>query len=74
LAYTARPFSAATAEKMGLVSKVIEGGRDAVIKSALQLAADIARKSPLAVAGTKHLITHARDHSCDLLISARAGH
>jgi len=62
LSYTARPFSASEAEKLGLVSKVVEGGRDAVTRSALELAAIIASKSPLAVAGTKHLITHARDH------------
>jgi delta(3,5)-delta(2,4)-dienoyl-CoA isomerase len=62
LAYTARPFSAAEAEKLGLVSKVVDGGRDAVTQSALELAVVIASKSPLAVAGSKHLITHARDH------------
>ncbi|KIJ63962.1 hypothetical protein HYDPIDRAFT_112451, partial [Hydnomerulius pinastri MD-312] len=63
LAYTARPFSSTEAEKLGLVSKVVEGGRDSVINAALQLARGIATKSPVAVSGTKHLLLHARDHS-----------
>ncbi|KAG5641352.1 hypothetical protein DXG03_005445 [Asterophora parasitica] len=63
LAYTARFFSAAEAEKLGLVSRIVEGGRDAVVAAALDLAKVIASKSPVAVAGTKHLITHSRDHN-----------
>ena len=63
LTYTARPFSAIEAEKLGLVSKVVEGGRDEVIKAALELAKLIATKSPVAVASSKHLISHSRDHS-----------
>jgi delta(3,5)-delta(2,4)-dienoyl-CoA isomerase len=62
LAYTARTFSAAEAEKLGLVSKVVEGGMDAVVNSALELAKVIASKSPVATLGTKHLLIHARDH------------
>ena len=60
---TARPFSAIEAEKFGLVSKVVKGGRDDVIKEALELAKLIASKSPVAVTSSKHLISHARDHS-----------
>ena len=63
LTYTARPFSAIEAEKLGLVSKVVEGGRDAVIKEALVLAKFIASKSPVAVSSSKHLISHSRDHN-----------
>lgn len=63
LTYTARTFSAAEAEKIGLLSKVVEGGRDEVVKAALELAKFIATKSPVAVSGSKHLITHSRDHS-----------
>lgn len=51
------------AEKFGLVSKIVKGGREEVIKEALDLAQLIAQKSPVAVASAKHLITHARDHS-----------
>jgi Enoyl-CoA hydratase/carnithine racemase len=63
LAYTARPFSAAEGEKIGLLSKVVGGGRDEVVRAALDLAKIIAQKSPIAVAGTKQLISHARDHT-----------
>jgi len=63
LTYTARRFSAVEAEKLGLVSKIVQGGREEVIKEALGLARFIAQKSPVAVASAKHLITHARDHS-----------
>lgn len=62
LTYTARAFSAAEADKLGLVSKVVPGGRDEVVHEALELAKFIAAKSPIAVTGSKHLITHARDH------------
>jgi len=63
LAYTGRMFSAEEALNLGLVSKVIQGGRDQVLQAALDLAKVIAAKSPVAVSGTKRLITHARDHS-----------
>jgi len=63
LAYTARTFSAAEADKLGLVSKVVDGGREGVVKAALELAKSIATKSPVAIAGTKRLLIHSRDHS-----------
>ncbi|KXN88377.1 Delta(3,5)-Delta(2,4)-dienoyl-CoA isomerase, mitochondrial [Leucoagaricus sp. SymC.cos] len=63
LAYTGRDFSATEAEKLGLVSRVLPGGRNEVVQAALELAKTIAKKSPIAVSGTKRLISHARDHS-----------
>ncbi|KAF8823214.1 Delta2-dienoyl-CoA-isomerase [Lentinula edodes] len=63
MAYTAEWFSASRAEQMGLVSKVVEGGREEVVASALELAKVIATKSPIAVTGTKRLLSHGRDHS-----------
>ena len=57
---------------MGLVSKVVEGGREEVIKEALELARLIATKSPVAVASAKHLISHARDHAVDENLSYTA--
>ncbi|KAI0762292.1 ClpP/crotonase [Fomes fomentarius] len=63
LTYTARNFSAAEAEKAGLVSRVVQGSRDEVVAAALETAKLIAEKSPIAVLGTKHLLQHARDHS-----------
>ena len=62
LTYTARPFSAEEALKLGLVSRVVEGGRDKVVKEALELAEEVARKSPVAVMSAKRLLIHARDH------------
>ena len=61
--YTARNFSAAEAEKLGLVSRIVEGGRDEVLAAALQTAQLIAEKSPIAVLGSKHLLLHAREHT-----------
>ncbi|KAF9523150.1 Delta2-dienoyl-CoA-isomerase [Crepidotus variabilis] len=63
LTYTARPFSAVEAEKIGLISKVVQGSREEVIKESLALAKEIASKTPIAVSSAKHLITHSRDHS-----------
>ncbi|KAJ6611252.1 Delta2-dienoyl-CoA-isomerase [Mycena sp. CBHHK59/15] len=63
LAYSARFFSAAEAEKLGLVSRVVPGSPADVVKAALELAALIASKSPIAVSGTKRILVHARDHS-----------
>ncbi|KAF9463984.1 Delta2-dienoyl-CoA-isomerase [Collybia nuda] len=63
LTYTGRNFSVAEADKLGLVSRVVEGGRDEVVTAALNLAKVIASKSPVAVSGAKHLITHSRDHT-----------
>ena len=64
LAFTARPFSAAEAEKCGLVSRVVPGSRDEVVAAALETAKLIAEKSPIAVLGTKRILLHARDHTC----------
>lgn len=69
LAYTARAFSAPEALSLGFVSKVVPGGRDEVIAAAVELATVIAQKSPIAVAGTKHLLLHARDHTCVLCLT-----
>jgi len=65
LAYTASNFDSETAEKIGLVSKVVQGGRDAVISAAIDLAKKIAANSPVAIAGTKRLLIHSRDHSVE---------
>lgn len=62
LAYSGRRFGATEALGWGLVNSV-HADRDAVIAAALALAADIAAKSPLAIAGLKQAITYARDHS-----------
>ncbi|KAF9025337.1 Delta2-dienoyl-CoA-isomerase [Hymenopellis radicata] len=63
LAYTSRIFTAPDAQKLGLLSKVVQGSRNEVVDAALELAKVIASKSPIAVVGTKKLINHALDHS-----------
>ncbi|CAE6421716.1 unnamed protein product [Rhizoctonia solani] len=63
LAFTAREFGPAEAIQLGMVSRVVEGGRDEVVGAALELAKTIAAKSPVAVVGTKRFLLHARDHS-----------
>ena len=67
LAYTARTFSSDEAMRLGLVSRVVDGSREAVVGAALRLADDIASKSPIAVSGTKRLLLHARDHRYDFM-------
>ncbi|KIK64045.1 hypothetical protein GYMLUDRAFT_40275 [Collybiopsis luxurians FD-317 M1] len=63
MSYTTQWFPASKAEQVGLVSKVVQGGREEVVAAALELAKLIATKSPIAVTGTKRLISHAIDHS-----------
>ncbi|KAJ7689568.1 Delta2-dienoyl-CoA-isomerase [Mycena rosella] len=63
LAYTAGMFSAADAGRLGLLSRIVPGGRAEVVDAALALAGVIASKSPVAVSGTKRILLHARDHS-----------
>ena len=62
LAYTGRRFGAAEAREMRLVNQVFDS-RDALQAGVRELAATIAAKSPLAIRGTKEMITYARDHS-----------
>ncbi len=62
LAFTGRRFSAAEAKSFGFVNSV-HLDRQATINAAMALAQDIAAKSPLAIAGIKKAVNHARDHS-----------
>ncbi|MFD0391072.1 crotonase/enoyl-CoA hydratase family protein [Tistrella bauzanensis] len=62
LAYTARKVTAAEAASMHLVNRVYPDV-DALNQGVAAIAADIASKSPLAVRGTKEMITYVRDHS-----------
>ena len=62
LAYTGRRFDAAEAKAMGLVLAV-HADRDALMAAAAELAASIAAKSPLAIAGIKRNLAWSRDHS-----------
>ena len=62
LAMTGRRFSAAEAKGWHIVNAV-HPNADAVRSAAQELAAEIAVKSPLAIAGIKKSLTFARDHS-----------
>lgn len=62
LAYTGRRFAAEEAHTVGLVSRILPD-RAALDTAALELARDIAAKSPLAIAGIKRNLAYARDHS-----------
>lgn len=61
MAYTGDRMPAERALAVGLVNAVLPDAQ-ALQAHAMKLAGDIAAKSPLAVAGTKLSINHARDH------------
>jgi len=62
MAYTGERVGAERALAIGLVNEVLADA-DATRERALALARTIASKSPLAIAGTKLALNHARDHS-----------
>ena len=62
LAYTGRRLPAARALASGLVSEVFDTQAQ-MVEAALACAAEIAAKPPVAIAGSKHALNYARDHS-----------
>ncbi len=64
LAYTGRRLSAQKALGHGLVNEVFDTSQ-ACVDAALQCAAEIAVKPPVAIWGSKQAINYARDHSVD---------
>jgi len=64
LAYTGRRMPAEEAKACGLVNEVFPD-RDALREGVLEVAREIASKSPLAIWGTKEMINYARDHSTE---------
>ena len=62
LAYTGRRMGAEEAQSFGVVNRTYPN-HDALVAGALELAAEIATKPPLAVTGCKRIITYSRDHS-----------
>ena len=61
LAYTGRKFMAAEAQSLGLVNRIFDTP-DTLLEGVMQIATEIAAKSPLAIRGTKEMIVYARDH------------
>jgi enoyl-CoA hydratase len=61
-AYTGRRMPAERAVEVGLVNEVFED-QAAMLDGVMAIAREIAAQSPLAVWGTKEMITYTRDHS-----------
>jgi len=62
LAYTGRKMFAPEAQSCGFVNRVV-GDHEQLIATALEVAAEIASKAPLALYGIKRMANYARDHS-----------
>uniref|UniRef100_A0A8D8SL37 Delta(3,5)-Delta(2,4)-dienoyl-CoA isomerase, mitochondrial n=1 Tax=Cacopsylla melanoneura TaxID=428564 RepID=A0A8D8SL37_9HEMI len=61
-AFTARKIESSEAKECGLVSKLYDD-KESLVSGAIELAALIASKSPVAVQGTKRSIVFSRDHT-----------
>ncbi|WP_153774878.1 crotonase/enoyl-CoA hydratase family protein [Pseudomonas sp. MNR3A] len=64
LAYTGRMIDATEALRIGLVNRVYDD-QAALLDGVFAIAREIAGKSPIAVAGTKEMISYMRDHRID---------
>ncbi|TDF81555.1 crotonase/enoyl-CoA hydratase family protein [Pseudomonas sp. H9] len=64
LAYTGRTVEAQEAQRIGLVNRVYDT-HEALLEGVFAIAAEIAGKSPIAVAGTKEMLSYMRDHRID---------
>lgn len=64
LAYTGRKFTADETLTSGLVNRVYDD-QQAMLDGVMDLATQITRHSPLAVAGSKEMLNYSRDHAVD---------
>src|SRR3954468_23842410 len=64
MAYRGNRLPAARAYEVGLVNEVFDD-HESLISGTLEIAQEIASKSPLAIWGTKEMINYARDHSVE---------
>ncbi|WP_437883392.1 crotonase/enoyl-CoA hydratase family protein [Pseudomonas sp. LRF_L74] len=64
LAYTGRTIDGAEALRIGLVNRTY-ADQQALLDGVMDIAREIAAKSPIAVRGTKHMIRYMRDHRVD---------
>ncbi|NVZ23824.1 crotonase/enoyl-CoA hydratase family protein [Pseudomonas costantinii] len=62
LAYTGRQFGAEEARSIGLVNRVYPD-QESLLAGVMDIAREIAAKSPIAVTGTKAMISYMRDHT-----------
>ena len=64
LAYTGRRMPASEAHRIGLVNRTYPDA-DAMLASVMDIAGEIAEKSPLAIWGSKEMLNYTRDHSIE---------
>lgn len=64
LAYTGRMVGADEARSIGLVNRVYSD-HASLLEGVMAIAQDIASKSPIAIGGTKQMISYMRDHRVD---------
>ena len=64
LAYTGRKFGADEAHRLGFVNRVFPD-QQAMLDGVMEVAAQIAAHSPLAVTGCKEMLNYSRDHSVE---------
>ncbi|WP_135212451.1 crotonase/enoyl-CoA hydratase family protein [Vitreimonas flagellata] len=62
LAYAGRRLPAQRAKEIGLVNETFPS-QEAMLAHVMEIAAEIAAKAPVAVAGSKRMINYARDHT-----------
>ncbi|KAF2137234.1 uncharacterized protein K452DRAFT_236134 [Aplosporella prunicola CBS 121167] len=58
VALTGRVFGAEEALRVGLVSEVVQGGKEEGVRRALEVLGVVAQKSPVAVRGTKEILDY----------------
>lgn len=64
LAYTGRTVEAGEAQAIGLVNRLFDS-HEALLDGVFAIARQIAAKSPIAITGTKQMISYMRDHRVD---------
>jgi enoyl-CoA hydratase len=64
LAFTGRKFTAQEAQQFGLVNRIYDD-QESMLKGVMEIAAQIAANSPLAVTGCKEMLNYSRDHSVE---------
>ena len=64
LAFTGRKFTAQEAQQLGLVNRVYDD-QESMLAGVMEIAAQIAANSPLAVTGCKEMLNYSRDHSVE---------
>ena len=64
LAFTGRKFTAQEAQQFGLVNRVYDD-QESMLSGVMEIAAQIAANSPLAVTGCKEMLNYSRDHSVE---------